>query len=174
MSTRPSAYFAFQAIRRSPNKATYDTLSLRPRFSESPGPRAMFEARNSFHSRSCCADLATSRRALSYSSPSRATSNPNEILRKTTSANDHVIEPASITIKEFHTLSDIYIDELVSELEEMQEQREEVDCEYSVRRTSFILLSYFLFILFVFAVGSTIVAYLLVPILESHLIYDNN
>ncbi|KAL9127672.1 MAG: hypothetical protein Q9217_003499 [Psora testacea] len=39
--------------------------------------------------------------------------------------------PASITIDEYHALSDEYIDTLVAQFEELQEEREDVDVEYS-------------------------------------------
>ncbi|KAL8765667.1 MAG: hypothetical protein Q9209_007347 [Squamulea sp. 1 TL-2023] len=39
--------------------------------------------------------------------------------------------PEPITIDEFHRLADHYIDLLVSKLEELQEERRDVDCEYS-------------------------------------------
>jgi hypothetical protein len=41
-------------------------------------------------------------------------------------------EPVALNIDDFHKLSDEYIDTLVAELEELQEEREEVDVEYSV------------------------------------------
>ena len=44
-----------------------------------------------------------------------------------------ISEPANITIDEYHKLSDAYIDGLVARLEELQEEREDVDVEYSVR-----------------------------------------
>lgn len=46
-------------------------------------------------------------------------------------------EPTPISTDEYHKLSDAYIDTLVSQLEEMQEEREDVDVEYSVRSLSF-------------------------------------
>jgi len=41
--------------------------------------------------------------------------------------------PTPLTPEKYHTLSDAYIDALVTQLEELQEQREDVDVEYSVR-----------------------------------------
>ena len=41
--------------------------------------------------------------------------------------------PTPISPSTYHALADEYIDALVLELEELQEDREEVDCEYSVR-----------------------------------------
>ena len=43
----------------------------------------------------------------------------------------HVTEPSPLSIDQYHALSDAYIDSLVAQLEEMQEEREEVDVEYS-------------------------------------------
>ncbi|KAI4245388.1 MAG: hypothetical protein L6R42_010187 [Xanthoria sp. 1 TBL-2021] len=39
--------------------------------------------------------------------------------------------PEPISIDQYHRLADRYIDTLVSKLEELQEQRRDVDCEYS-------------------------------------------
>ena len=41
-------------------------------------------------------------------------------------------EPAAITVDVYHKLSDAYIDALLAQLEELQEEREDVDVEYSV------------------------------------------
>ncbi len=46
---------------------------------------------------------------------------------------EHVAEPASISTEEYHEIADSYIEDLVSKLEQLQEEREDVDCEYSVR-----------------------------------------
>lgn len=40
--------------------------------------------------------------------------------------------PTEITTEEFHEAADVYIDQLVATLEELQEAREDVDVEYSV------------------------------------------
>lgn len=42
-----------------------------------------------------------------------------------------VTNPSPLTIDQFHRLSDAYIDTLVAHLEDIQEEREEVDVEYS-------------------------------------------
>lgn len=41
-------------------------------------------------------------------------------------------KPAEISDQTYHERADAYIDELVSKLEHMQEEKEDVDCEYSV------------------------------------------
>ena len=41
--------------------------------------------------------------------------------------------PADITIERFHELADTYLEALIEKLEELQEETEEVDVEYSVR-----------------------------------------
>ena len=41
-------------------------------------------------------------------------------------------EPAPLTIEEYHALSDSYIEGLLVQLEELQEEREDVDVEFSV------------------------------------------
>jgi frataxin len=43
----------------------------------------------------------------------------------------HVADPSPISVQQYHFLSDTFIDALVAELEELQEEREEVDVEYS-------------------------------------------
>lgn len=42
-------------------------------------------------------------------------------------------EPTPLSTDEYHKISDAYIDTLVAQLEAMQEEREDVDVEYSVR-----------------------------------------
>lgn len=42
-------------------------------------------------------------------------------------------EAAVLSTEQYHKISDRYIDGLVAQLEEMQEEREDVDVEYSVR-----------------------------------------
>ena len=69
-------------------------------------------------SSSCPTPLA---RSTSKTSTSRISSSPTL----------HVTEPCSISIEEFHRLSDAFIDTLVLKLEALQEEREEVDVEYS-------------------------------------------
>ena len=54
-------------------------------------------------------------------------------LRASASAAPHATEPSPLSIDQFHKFSDAYIDTLVAKLEEMQEEREDVDVEYSVR-----------------------------------------
>lgn len=41
--------------------------------------------------------------------------------------------PAPLTTPEYHTLADAYLDRLLTALEELQDQREDVDVEYQVR-----------------------------------------
>lgn len=41
-------------------------------------------------------------------------------------------QPALLSMERYHTLADSYIDNLVMHLEELQEEREDVDVEYSV------------------------------------------
>lgn len=45
-------------------------------------------------------------------------------------------EPADLTISEYHQKSDAYIDSVVEALEDMAEQREEIDVEYHVYSSS--------------------------------------
>lgn len=41
--------------------------------------------------------------------------------------------PTEITVEEYHQASDAYMDTIVAKLEQLQEQREDVDVEFSVR-----------------------------------------
>ncbi|KAL8708533.1 MAG: hypothetical protein Q9220_006586 [cf. Caloplaca sp. 1 TL-2023] len=43
----------------------------------------------------------------------------------------HPLTPEPLTPDRYHRLADKYIDHLVSKLESLQEEREDVDCEYS-------------------------------------------
>ncbi len=43
----------------------------------------------------------------------------------------HLTEPSPISSEQFHRISDAYIDTLVAKLEALQEEREDVDVEYS-------------------------------------------
>ena len=45
-------------------------------------------------------------------------------------------EPAELTEEKYNQLSDEYLNALIEKLEQLQEETEEVDCEYSVRKTS--------------------------------------
>ncbi|KAL8636792.1 MAG: hypothetical protein Q9228_005856 [Teloschistes exilis] len=47
-------------------------------------------------------------------------------------ASPEVSTPEPLDIDQYHRIADLYIDSLVAKLEEMQEEREDVDCEYSV------------------------------------------
>lgn len=51
-------------------------------------------------------------------------------------AADNSASPADLSIEEYHQLSEDYMDSIVGKLEELQEDREDVDVEYSVRLTS--------------------------------------
>lgn len=41
--------------------------------------------------------------------------------------------PESLSAEQYHQLADSYIDSLLVHLEQLQEERDDVDCEYSVR-----------------------------------------
>ena len=53
----------------------------------------------------------------------------------------HVSASTPISTEKYHDRADTYIDSLVSQLEQLQEEREDVDCEYSVCFSLPILLS---------------------------------
>jgi frataxin len=42
------------------------------------------------------------------------------------------VQPAEITIEEYHELSDAFMDTMVEKMEQLQEERDDVDVEYSV------------------------------------------
>lgn len=42
------------------------------------------------------------------------------------------VEPMELTNEQYHEVADLYIDNLVAKLEQIQEEREDVDVEYSV------------------------------------------
>ena len=51
---------------------------------------------------------------------------------KQAESNTTAAQPAELTIEEYHKLSDEYIDAVVSRMEQLQEERDDVDVEYSV------------------------------------------
>jgi frataxin len=51
---------------------------------------------------------------------------------KPAESNTRAASPAELTIEEYHKLSDEYIDAVVSRMEQLQEERDDVDVEYSV------------------------------------------
>ncbi|KAI9847385.1 MAG: Mitochondrial chaperone Frataxin [Sclerophora amabilis] len=50
---------------------------------------------------------------------------------KDSSESEPVAQPAEVSIEEYHTQADIFMDELLSKLEALQEERAEVDVEYT-------------------------------------------
>ncbi len=48
-------------------------------------------------------------------------------------------QPTEISIEEYHQVSDAYMDTVVAKLEQLQEQREDVDVEFSVRNYTSLL-----------------------------------
>lgn len=58
--------------------------------------------------------------------------------------------PAELTNEEYHQLSDEYMDAIEAKLEELQEEREDVDLEYSVCASEFPAVSPFLMALLTF------------------------
>ena len=57
---------------------------------------------------------------------------------KSRSGAAHVAEPASISTEDYHKIADEYIEGLVHKLEQMQEEKENMDCEYSVRSLDYV------------------------------------
>ncbi len=45
----------------------------------------------------------------------------------------HAADPAPISTEDYHKVADGYIEKLVHKLEQMQEEKGDMDCEYSVR-----------------------------------------
>ena len=48
----------------------------------------------------------------------------------------HVTQATPLSIDQYHKLADDYLDSLIEELEELQDERDEVDVEYSVGSTT--------------------------------------
>jgi len=113
MFTRPSAHLARGALRTSLRAAARPAPKRRP---NTVVPPSISTAR-SFH---------ISVRSYKGITPDSADPKPNF-----TPAAEHVAEAAEISTERYHELSDAYIDNLVSVLEEIQEDREDVDVEYS-------------------------------------------
>jgi frataxin len=43
------------------------------------------------------------------------------------------VQPAELTVAEYNELADAYMDAVVEKMEQLQEERDDVDVEYSVR-----------------------------------------
>ena len=76
---------------------------------------------------------ATTFRTISPSTRRRQDFGSSRVTRAAEPAGAHVEEPTPLSQDQYHHYADSYIDSLVAELEEMQEQIEEVDVEYTVR-----------------------------------------
>jgi frataxin len=72
-------------------------------------------------------------RSISTSSKLQGITPDNKpVERKDVAEEEKVITPANITDDEFHRHADYYLERLLTHLEELQDEREEVDVEYSV------------------------------------------
>ncbi len=76
--------------------------------------------------------FSSSATSLTRITPQPDPSNP-EPSKKLHAGTAHVAEPANITEAQYHELADSYIDGIVEKLEKLQEEKEEVEVEYSVR-----------------------------------------
>ena len=67
--------------------------------------------------------------------PARKGLSPDSEDPKPKEAEPHVVDaaPVELSNEEYNQLSDDYMDSIVNKLEELQEEREDVDVEYSVR-----------------------------------------
>ncbi len=74
----------------------------------------------------------TTRRFISNSSVRQAIT-PDAKAPKAAETPEVVKTPADINESDFHTVADEYLDKLLSRLEQLQDEREDVDVEYSVR-----------------------------------------
>ncbi len=73
------------------------------------------------------------RRFISNSSDRKGIT-PDAKASKTPETPEVIKTAADITEADYHTLADEYLDKLLSRLEKLQDEREDVDVEYSVRR----------------------------------------
>lgn len=73
--------------------------------------------------------FSTTRQLTKGLSPESAEPAPKEA---ETAAYESPSAPAEISVEEYHELADAYLDTLMEKLEALQEEREEVDVEYSV------------------------------------------
>ena len=77
-------------------------------------------------------NLLTPRRFISNSSDRKAIT-PDAKAPKAAETPEVLKTPADITEGDYHTVADEYLDKLLSRLEQLQDEREDVDVEYSVR-----------------------------------------
>jgi frataxin len=71
--------------------------------------------------------LSTTRPSLKGLSPETDNPQPKEAEPQNLAS-----APADLTMDEYHKLSDQYLEKLVDKFEALQEQKDEIDCEYSV------------------------------------------
>lgn len=64
-------------------------------------------------------------------SPESEDPHPKQAESNTTGA-----QPAALTSEQYHELADAYMDSMVEKMEQLQEERDDVDVEYSVCTTS--------------------------------------
>ncbi|PMD45758.1 Frataxin [Hyaloscypha variabilis F] len=74
--------------------------------------------------------FSTTRPSLKGLSPESENPQPTPREREH-NVSESASEPANITIEQFHELADTYLNALIEKLEELQEETEEVDVEYS-------------------------------------------
>jgi frataxin len=116
-----------QALRTSLRRATIKP----PARSTAPFTQTVILARSSQSTRPTIRFFSSSAATLTRVTPRPEGSSPDSS-KKLHAGAEHVVEPASITDAQYHELADTYIDRLVEKLERIQEDREEVEVEYSV------------------------------------------
>lgn len=127
MLPRPSSIRAVPALRSIARQASYTAPKTRPACSIT-STRPLLSSKYN-----CCSPRltrtfhlsATFRKGISPESP-----DPQP---KSRSGGEHVAEPAPISTEDYHKIADEYIEKLVHKLEQMQEEKGDMDCEYSVR-----------------------------------------
>ena len=118
-------------LRSSPRSASFKTTAASPFFQTqaasrqnvTSSPRAAFRA-------SVCSGFHTSSILRKGIQPETSDPEPSDPAPSTEGT--QAVNPADISVDEYHSLADIYIDHLVQELEGLQEGREDIDVEYSV------------------------------------------
>ncbi|KAI9839461.1 MAG: hypothetical protein M1819_002086 [Sarea resinae] len=129
MIPHPVSHAAKLALRRSANRAAPSRAThLRVTPSTVSRARSLLQIHPCQFASTCSTSRFFSSSSSAYKGISPESADPKP---KAPLESEHIAEPANISVDEYHEISDGFMDELVSRLEELQEQREEVDVEYS-------------------------------------------
>lgn len=134
--SRGGGCHSFSSIRYNKNK-THNHLASSPQINRLllllnssifPKHHHLFNSQPYSYTTSSYSSSSSSSTSSTTSAPATSQKSPSS---SSSSASDAESESDELSIEEYHRLSNRYIDTLVSILEQLQEDRADVDCEYS-------------------------------------------